>query len=119
MQPEVAKRLLDACKAAGRIRDFTVGKEFRDFSQSELLRSAVERQFEIVGEALGRAAVADPALEQAMPELPRIVGPRNRLIHGYDSVDDELVWDIVKTKITPLAEQLERILAEAGYSESQ
>ena len=117
MQPDVAKRLLDAHKAAGRIRDFTAGKNFQDFSQSELLRSAVERQFEIIGEALGRAAVADPGIVRSMPELPRIVGLRNRLIHGYDSVDDEIVWDIVTTKIGPLAAKLERILAEAGYSD--
>ena len=51
MQPEVAKRLLDALEAARRIQSFTAGKEFREFAESELLRSAVERQFEIVGEA--------------------------------------------------------------------
>lgn len=117
MQPEVAKRLLDALKAAKRIRDFTSGKQFRDFSQSELLRSAVERQFEIVGEALGRAAAADPGISLRMPELPRIVGLRNRLIHGYDSVDDEIVWDIVTTKIGPLADELERLLTGAGFSD--
>lgn len=117
MQPEVAKRLLDALKATVRIREFVAGKSFRDFSQSELLRSAVERQFEIVGEALGRAAAADSAVAQLMPELPRIVGLRNRLIHGYDSVDDEIIWDIVTAKIGPLAVELERILTEAGFTE--
>ena len=52
------------------------------------------------------AAKDDDSLLEAIPELPRIVGLRNRLIHGYDSVDPELVWDIVKTKIPPLKHQL-------------
>jgi hypothetical protein len=59
---------------------------------------------------------ADSSLEEKMSELPRIVGLRNRLIHGYDSVDDEIIWDIVQSKIPPLAQQLEAELRAAGYS---
>ena len=70
------------------------------------MRSAVERQLEILGEALGQAARADASLSDRIPELPRIVGLRNRIIHGYDSVDDEIVWDVVQTKITPLLMQI-------------
>lgn len=44
-----------------------------------------------------------------IPEIPRIVGLRNRLIHGYDTVDPELVWDVVQTRILPLKQHLERI----------
>jgi uncharacterized protein with HEPN domain len=76
------------------------------FLESQLLRSAVERQLEIIGEALGMAAKDDDSLQEIIPDLPRIVGLRNRLIHGYDSVDPELVWDVVKTKIPPLKHQL-------------
>lgn len=62
---------------------------------SDLVRAAVERQFEIVGEALGRATDLEPQLERWLPEVRRIVGLRNRLIHGYGDVDEEIVWDIV------------------------
>lgn len=60
-----------------------------------MLRSAVERQLEIVGEALGQAAHDDDSVADKIPALPRIVALRNRVIHGYDSVDNEIVWDIV------------------------
>jgi uncharacterized protein with HEPN domain len=115
MVAETAKRLLDALEAARRIREFVGGRSFDHFAQSVLLRSAGERQFEIVGEALGKACSMEPQLVESIVELPRIVGLRNRLIHGYDSVDDEIIWDIVQTKITPLIEQLEKCLAKEGY----
>lgn len=50
-----------------------------------------------------------------MPEIPRIVGLRNRLIHGYDSVDDLLVWDIVLTKLPVLRAELTEHLTKAGF----
>ncbi|MBI3852538.1 MAG: DUF86 domain-containing protein [Verrucomicrobia bacterium] len=81
-----------------------------------MVRSAVERQFEIIGEALGKAGAADSSLAERIPELPRIVGLRHRLIHGYDTVDDEIIWDIVQSKIPPLAQQLEAELKATGYS---
>jgi uncharacterized protein with HEPN domain len=116
MQAEVAKRLLDAVVAARRIQSFTAGQTYAEFSASELVRSAVERQFGILGEALGRAMALDPELERQRPELRRIVGLRNRLIHGYDVVDDEIIWDIVQSKLIPLATDLESILTQGGYS---
>jgi uncharacterized protein with HEPN domain len=116
MEAEVAKRLLDAVRAARRIQGFTAGLNFEGFSANELVCSAVERQFEIIGEALGKAGAADPGLAETIPALPKIVGLRNRLIHGYDSVDDEILWDVVQTKIPPLVRQLEDELKSAGYS---
>jgi uncharacterized protein with HEPN domain len=111
MQPEAEKRILDAVRACELIEDFTAGLDFDGFSRSALVRSAVERQFEIVGEALNKASTLDASLAHAVPEIPRIVGLRNRLIHGYDVVDDELVWDIVKSKIKPLRMALTALLA--------
>lgn len=111
MLPEVEKRIQDALGACERIQDFTTGLEFDDFSKSALVRSAVERQFEIIGEALNKASVLDASLAHRVPEIPRIVGLRNRLIHGYDAVDDQLVWDVVRSKIKPLQESLETLIA--------
>ena len=112
MQVEVAKRLLDAAEAARRIRQFTGSLDFGQFSASELVCSAVERQFEIIGEALGKAGAVDSSLAERIPELPKIVGLRNRLIHGYDSVDDEIIWDIVQSKIPDLRRAMEEIIAK-------
>jgi uncharacterized protein with HEPN domain len=115
MAPETAKRLLDALEAARRIREFTNGKGVMEFGQDALLRSAVERQFEIIGEALGKAGDLEPQITKTIEDLPRIVGLRNRLIHGYDTVDDEIVWDIVQSKIPTLIERLKECLEKEGY----
>lgn len=115
MRVESAKRLLDAYRAANRIIQFVEGLEWEEFADSILIRSAVERQFEIVGEALSKVRAEDPDVAAMVQGLAKIVGLRNRLIHGYDTVDDEIVWDIVQTKINPLALRLEHILEKAGY----
>jgi uncharacterized protein with HEPN domain len=110
MPPEAAKRIWDAVEACRRIEEFTAGKSWEEFAASTMLRAAVERQLEIIGEALNKASAAWPRLTFEIPEIPRIVGLRNRLIHGYDVVDDELVWDVVITKVSPLRQALERYL---------
>jgi uncharacterized protein with HEPN domain len=94
MNPRSIKRLEDAAEACAKIRDFTRNQSIEEFMRSDLLKAAVERQFEIIGEALGIASKEDPSVEDHLPELPRIVALRNRLIHGYDSVDPELIWDL-------------------------
>jgi uncharacterized protein with HEPN domain len=114
MTIEARKRLLDAAEACAAIAEFTQGRDFAAYESDRLLRSAVERQFEIIGEALGRAAGADASLESLLPELPRVVALRNRIIHGYDSVDDEIIWDIVRNKLPALAVQLRRLLSDDG-----
>jgi uncharacterized protein with HEPN domain len=63
-----------------------------------------------IGEALNRAALLEPNLTERIPELRQIVGLRNRVIHGYDAVDDEIVWDIVKNKLPSLDAQVAMIL---------
>jgi len=75
-----------------------------------MLRSAVERQFEIIGEALTQLAKLDEALAAHISEYRRIIAFRNILIHGYAEVDDRLVWDIIKTKLPTLRQQVEALL---------
>ena len=94
--------------------DFTSDAAFREYEEDLMLRSAVERQLEVIGEALGQAASEEAGLEREIPAIPRIVALRNRVIHGYDSVDDEIVWDIVQTNIPSLHRQLKRVLSEKG-----
>ena len=113
MPPEIARRLFDAYQACLAIEGFVRGVDFSAFLRSALIRSAVERQFEIIGEPLSKAARDEPVLSSRVPDIPRIVGLRNRLIYGDDSVDEEIVWDIVSTKLAPL--KLRRELSDAGY----
>ncbi len=114
MTDRVAKRLRDALAACRAIATFTEGVDFAGYEADELLRSGVERKLEIVGEALKRADEADGTLVERVPELRSIVGLRNRIIHGYDAVDDEIVWDIVQSKLPELARTLETVLGEDG-----
>jgi len=87
--------LLDALGACRAICAFTDGRTFDQYKQDLLLRSAVERQFEILGEAFGRIDGLDATFREQLPEMAAIIGMRNRIIHGYDAVDDSIVWDAV------------------------
>ena len=110
MKTHTKKRLLDALTACQAIETFIADRTFADYEQNLMLRSAAERQFEIIGESLHQAEVNDPEVTRLLPELRRIVGMRNRIIHGYDSVDDELLWQTIQSNIPPLQSHLETIL---------
>lgn len=114
MRLEAKKCLEDVRQAAELILQFTAGKSYDDFVPDALLKSAVERQFEIIGEALNRLSKLDAALVAGLPETPRIIAFRNILIHGYDIVDDQVVWDIVQYKLAPLHTQVTSLLISAN-----
>jgi uncharacterized protein with HEPN domain len=110
MNDETKKRLFDALEACRSISQFTAGIDFAAYTDDTMRQAAVERKFEVLGEALRRAEELEPELAETVPELRRIVGMRNRIIHGYDAVDDEIVWDTVQRKIPPLTEHLASLL---------
>lgn len=100
--------MADACR---RIEPFTKGRERSDYLSDEMLRSAIERQILIVGEALGKALQTDPSLETAIPEARAAIGMRNRLAHAYEDTDDELVWGVAVRDVPALRTKAE---AELG-----
>ncbi|HTF47546.1 MAG TPA: HepT-like ribonuclease domain-containing protein [Pseudonocardia sp.] len=112
MRPDPRKYLWDALRAAERLGRFAHGKSFADYQADELLKSAVERQFEIIGEALNQLSKVSPELAEQVPELPRIVAFRNILIHGYAMVDDALVWQVLTDKRPVLDQALRKLLAD-------
>ena len=114
MRHESAKYLFDVQEAAARVLEFTEGCDFARYAADALLRSAVERQLEIIGEALAQLARRDPALAGRITEHARIIAFRNILIHGYAEVDSRIVWDVVTTKLTTLRRGVEALLREAG-----
>jgi uncharacterized protein with HEPN domain len=65
-------------------------------------RSAVERQFEIMGEALMRLRDHDADVFHQIPDGPKIIGFRNRLIHAYDQIDHGIVWDALNANLPEL-----------------
>ncbi|MBI5442578.1 MAG: DUF86 domain-containing protein [Deltaproteobacteria bacterium] len=115
MTLEVALAYLhDVAKACRLIQEFLHGKTYRDYAESPLLRSAVERQFEIIGEALNQTFRIDPDVERRVTHARRIVSFRNRLIHGYATVADEVVWGVVEGYLPRLKAEVEGLLAEGS-----
>jgi uncharacterized protein with HEPN domain len=91
---------------------FIAGKSFADYLADSMLRSAVERQFTIIGEAIVQLRRLDPATAAAIPDLADIIAFRNILVHGYTTVDDQLVWGIVERELAPLRAAVERLVRE-------
>lgn len=112
MHADAAKLIWDAQQTLQRIKRFVARKNFAAYQSDELLRSAVERQFEILGEALNQLSRLDPNMAEKIPDLPRIVAFRNILIHGYASVDDRLVWGIVESRLEPLLDAIAALLSK-------
>ena len=110
MQLETKKHLEDIKQAAERIRLFTEGKSWEDYSEDELLRAGVERQFEIIGEALNKLNRIDPDTASSVSNYKRIIAFRNILIHGYALVDDRVVWDVVQENLPILQREIETLL---------
>jgi uncharacterized protein with HEPN domain len=81
-----------------------------DLETDRTLELSLTRLVEIVGEAGARIS---PATQQKYPGIPwpEITGMRNRLVHGYDAVDLDILWDIIKIDFPPLIKELQRILA--------
>lgn len=109
-QPESGKYLFDILQACDLLIQFSAAKTFDDYSNDPLLRSAVERQFEIVGEALNKAIRVDASLGEQIDHSNRIIAFRNRLIHAYALIADEVVWDVLQTYLPRLREQVQGLL---------
>ena len=91
---------------------FTQGiDDAADYAGNLLVRSAVERQLEILGEACARALAYAPGLRERVPEAALAVALRNRVIHGYDRVENQIVFDTVKRDLAPLVEKIDAELA--------
>ena len=109
---EVQKYLFDMAEACALIREFVAGRSFEDYSRDALLRSGVERQFEILGEALSRLLQMAPEVSSRISDSRRIVAFRNRLIHGYASVADDIVWGVIEANLPGLEQEIRQMLEE-------
>ena len=77
-----------------------------------MLRAAVERQFEIIGEAISQLARVDEKIVDEIGHYKRIIAFRNVLIHRYVDVDDRLVWNVVETNLPTLVRDIQALLEE-------
>ena len=107
---EASKYLYDIHEACALIEQFVDGKTFEDYTADPLLRSGVERQFGIIGEALNQAIRVEPEFAGNISGTDRIIALRNRLIHGYASIADEIIWGIIEEKLNILHREVETLL---------
>ena len=108
--------LWDILEAGSEILRFTEGKDFAAYQQDSMLRAAVERKFEIIGEALSQAIRLYPSLREEIDASQQIIAFRNRLIHGYLALDDNLVWSVVQVYLPPLVRQVKMLLPDENAS---
>ena len=112
MNEKVLKCLYDIKFAIQEIDSFFDNRQrrFEDYSKDILLKRAIERDLEIIGEAMSRVLKEDP--EFKIDNARRIIGLRNQIIHGYDSVSDENIWGIVLIHLPKLKEEIELLIQE-------
>ena len=112
MRLEARKFLHDIRQAAADLGRFSAGKTWPDYAADPLFRAAVERKFEVIGEALRRLSREDPETAAKITDAEQIIAFRNILIHGYAQVDDGIVWDILQTKLPTLILEVGTLLKE-------
>jgi len=113
MELETAKRLRDASAACGEPIDMCAGRSRDDMYDDRMFQLASRKLIEIVGEALRQAEISDPKLVDSISDLRAIVNTRNRIVHGYNSINYSLLWDIIQIEMPPLKLLLDNLLREA------
>lgn len=99
--------MLDSCRF---LLDLTAGKSMRDYQEDRMFRNAVDRDLQNIGEALRQLQSRDAAMAARITDHERIIRCRHALVHGYDSVRPDLVWDIIEMKLPALRTELEALL---------
>lgn len=113
MQPEAGAHLWDAAEAARLVHEFARHKTMAEFRSDLIIRSAVERQLEILGEALNRLRRDDADTGSRLPGLDKIVEMRNIIADEYGDIDYEIVWRAATTSIPVLIPVLDELVDEA------
>lgn len=114
MQREPLALLWDIRHAAEAVAAFIRGKRLQDYREDSYLRSAVERQLIILGEAVAQLSKLSTTLVERIPEHGSIIAFRNLLIHGYAAVVDEIVWEVLEEDLPTLRDCVAQLIEELG-----
>lgn len=110
MDNEIKKYLYDISESINSIESFIGEKrDFNDYLNDKMLRRAVEREFEIIGEAMNRLIKLDSDIR--ISSTRQIISMRNRVIHGYDKIDDEIIWGTIVRHLPILKTEIEKLLS--------
>jgi uncharacterized protein with HEPN domain len=115
---DVRVQLHDVVVAAAALGGFIADRTLRDYRDDLMLRSAVERQFEILGEALTRGLRAEPDLARRLPAARGAIDFRNVIAHDYDALSPATVWDIARNELPTLAREAAAELARLDAERS-
>jgi uncharacterized protein with HEPN domain len=111
MKDEIKKLLFDINEAVDSIFEYLGEKrDFNEYTQNKMMRRAVEREFEIIGEAMNGILKLTPDFQ--VKNAGRIVALRNRVIHGYDKVDNVIIWGIINRDLAELKSEVDNLLNE-------
>ena len=114
----IAKWLEDIRDSAAFIISTRSHMNAQQFCEDRLVRQAIERNFQIIGEALRRLDRHFPEIAQKIECLPRIISFRNIIVHAYDGIDPLLMWQIVQDDTPKLLGNVESLLTELGFGRS-
>jgi uncharacterized protein with HEPN domain len=104
------KYLHDMLSSCEFLLEFTGGRTVEDYRDDRAFRSAVERELQIIGEALMQLDDARPDVAEQIADYSNIIGFRHVLVHGYDALNPVTVWNVIETKLALLRDQLRKIL---------
>lgn len=113
MRRDSRVRLAEVLGATQAIERFISGADDQAFEADYELQSAVMYQLMVIGEALNRLSREQPDVASQIPALSETIGMRNHLIHGYDTVDQALVWRTARDDVPRLSKAVEKLLAAA------
>ncbi len=109
MKIEIKKFLFDIHESIASIEQYLGDKrDFNVYMANKMLRRAVEREFEIIGEAMNRIEKLDPTIN--ISSKRQIISMRNRVIHGYDKIDNEIIWGTIVRHLPNLKIEINQLL---------
>ena len=112
MNDEIKKNFFDVLQSVEEIEEFIFGISYSDFLKDIKTQRAVERNLEIIGEALNRVKRLDHEILERVSEHYKIIGMRNILAHGYDSIDEKILWKAISEHLPILKKEVSKILAQ-------
>lgn len=111
MENKIKKLLFDILESVNNIEEYLGGKKiFEDYDSNPMLQDAVERNLEIIGEAVNKILLINPDIE--ISNSRRIVDVRNKIIHGYDEIENTQIWGIIINHLPTLKREVEKLLED-------
>lgn len=108
MMDKAKKYLFDILESVQSIEEFLDGVDFFQYQENKMVRRAVERELEIIGEAMSALLKIEKSIK--ISSSKRVIGMRNRVIHGYDKIDDGVIWGTIKKHLSILKREVKELL---------